>query len=237
MSSLPSPNHQTSTQRRLTLLLDDLEASASSEERITLMAEFISIVSCNLSTSSNPRTRECLMLEDAIQMFGRCIAHQRRVMIMQSRMVMWLEDPLSGRAELAWGRLAINGLKLSLQRLERSFLRLLRDWIQNHFAAVSSAFPSTQTGNTVWTEPLTVHPGAYLLSQKEFMDSMSGYEEIWELISQVRNIRCAGLSYLLVGFCGQMIVRPHSFHTYATLRSSSAEPHSGRASLRGQLTC
>jgi len=185
MSSLPSPNHQTSIQRRLTLLYFDLEGSASSAERIMLMVEFISIVSCNLSTNSSPRTSELSMLEDATQMLGRCIAHQRRVMIMQSRMVMWLEEPLSGRAEAAWGNLAINGLKLSLQRLESSFLNLLHDWIQSHFAAATLAYASMQTGDTGSIEPLTVRPGAYLYAQRVWQDSVSGYEETWNLISEV----------------------------------------------------
>lgn len=185
MSSLPSPNHQTSIQRRLTLLYFDLEGSASSAEKIMLMVEFISIVSCNLSTNSSPRTSELSMLEDATQMLGRCIAHQRRVMIMQSRMVMWLEEPLSGRAEAAWGNLAINGLKLSLQRLESSFLNLLHDWIQSHFAAASLAYASMQTGDTGSIEPLTVRPGAYLYAQRVWQDSVSGYEETWNLISEV----------------------------------------------------
>jgi len=69
------------------------------------------------------------------------------------------------------------------------------------------------------------------------MDSMSGYEEIWELISQVRNVRCARLFMyfawaLRSNYCQTALVTH-----LRKLRSSSAEPHTGRASLLGQLTC
>ena len=209
MSSLHTPSHLTSTRWKLIGLLYDMEASASSVENLTKMGEFISIVSCNSEPNSSHETQDVSMLAVAIQTFEKCIVHQRRVMIMQLRMVTLSEGPSNGRAEVEWVRLALGGLRLSQARLEKSFLRLAHAWIQSRFVAALWGLPNTPTGNTEWTEHLTVRPGEYLLSLNLCQRSLIGYEEIWKEINPVSDA-CGWpeQTIVLAIFCGIELLSP-----------------------------
>jgi len=171
-------------------ILDQLVANVSSEKSCMLMGEFISIVSCNGSLSSQQRTNANSMLMDATQIFGKCIAHRRRDMLTQSKMERLLEGlsrPSTSstmsqtyRAEIAIADGNRRGLTLSWQSLVMSFLNLARGWIQDHSALDLWGSANTLTGGIEWTDPLTVRPGEYLLRRTLYQHCLTGYERTWD---------------------------------------------------------
>nr|QVW56456.1 MAG: replication-associated protein [Emberiza tristrami Genomoviridae sp.] len=190
MSSLPMPNVERSMLWLLSDLLDQLVASVSSEKSCMLMGEFISIVSCNGSLSSQQRTNANSILMDATQIFGKCIAHRKRDMLTQLKMEKLLEvlsRPSTSslmmpncRAEIAIADGNRRGLKLSWQALVMSFSNLARGWIHDHSALDLWGSANTLTGGIEWTDPLTVRPGEYLLRRPLYQHCVTGYERTWE---------------------------------------------------------
>lgn len=189
MSSLPTPNVERSIHWLLSDLLNRLVAAASLAESITLMGEFISIVSCNGSLDSQQRTNANSMLMDATQIFGKCIAHRRRVELTQSKMERLLEGiskPTTSsletgryRAEIAIADGNRRGLTLSWQSLVMSFSNCARGWIHDHSALDLWGSASTLTGGIEWNDPLTVRPGEYLLRRPLYQHCVTGYETTW----------------------------------------------------------
>lgn len=165
-----------------------------------LMGEFISIVSCNGSLNTARPTNNNSMLEDSIQIFERCIVHQKRVTIMRSKMETLSEERLTDpyRAESHVVRLHRCGLRLSWQKLERSFLNCARSWIHDHSALALWGSASTLIGSTGSTGSLTVRPGAYLSKRTRYQRCVTGYERTWADIREVSDAALA--SYLWRAF-------------------------------------
>lgn len=163
----------------LATILDHLERSVSLDEKITLMGEFISMLSLCGTKSISQEMSVYSMWTDATQMYSLAGEHRKRCTIMLRRMETLSQEDWKGRAERSFISLARRGLASSWQRLETSFLSLCRNWILGHFALASDLFELMPIGDT---ENLVIHtslPQDFFSIRQTTRNLMTGYNELW----------------------------------------------------------
>ena len=119
------------------------------------------------------------MWMDATQMLSVVMAHQRRVGIMRRSMGMLSEGDSKDRAEEGFLRLALYGLQSSYLKAERSFLKLARGWLREHFCVTSLPSDAMPIGGIDPNQNPTFTLQSYRSTQREFQSSTSGYNKIW----------------------------------------------------------
>lgn len=153
-----------------------------------LMEELICTLSSTSESDSLRGTRKYSMWEDSIRTLNLARAALGVDMITQSKMGMLLledwKDPENTAAERAYLQLQLNGLKLWLSRLERSFGELLKSWTLVRWYDPSHLAELSQTGDTAWTVPPTQLREGLYSAQTMWRDSRSGLTEILEDIME-----------------------------------------------------
>lgn len=175
MSSLPTPNAETSIRSRLTPYFHAWELSVSWGERSTLMKGFISTLSSILEDDPTSVTNGLPMLRAAIRMSNLLDGHQRRVGIMQSKTEMLSPVVLEDLMEIRFLRLAISGLVSAWQRVLTSFGEWFESWLHELFLPTSHHSGRTPIGTF---DPLELHTArlpVYHSTYQAFRSSINGY--------------------------------------------------------------
>lgn len=160
--------------------LDALERSASLAEKIMKMEEFICMLSSCSNGSIGHEMSVTSMWGDATLTLSGAMAHQKKVTTTRSRMVTLSLEDSQDRAEMEFLRMAMSGLNLSWQEIERSFLTCARAWCLGHFSVISRPSDVTPTGNTARTQMNTNILDRYNSLRHGILNSIRGYNQIWE---------------------------------------------------------
>ena len=118
------------------------------------------------------------MWMDSTQMCGLVGVHQRRVGIMRRSMAM-LSRVDSKDPEIGFLRLATYGLQSSYLKVERSFLKLARDWLREHFCVTSLPSERMPIGGIDPNQNPMFTLQSYRSTQAAFQNSTHGYNKIW----------------------------------------------------------
>lgn len=149
MECSPTPSAGTSIPGELWNAFHHWELSASLDESITRMEDFI----CTCTSSSNGAFEVEKLISSMWTVGTRTLAvlreHQRRITTTQSRMEMLSLEGWSGRNRAQWelGRLLISGLESRRQRIETNFGNWCINWIPKLLCATSTVSPAMLTGD------------------------------------------------------------------------------------------
>ena len=172
-------NAETSILFELAITLEALELSVSLDEKIIKMEAFTStLLSCGRGSIGQEMSVNS-MWTDATQMLSVGMVHRRRVSIMLRSMETLSQGDLRGLAERAFLDLANRGLRSSYLEVEKSFLKLARDWLRAHFCVVSLPSDVMPIGNTEWNPHLTLTLAEYICLRHRFQDLTHGYNKTW----------------------------------------------------------
>lgn len=172
-------NAETSILFELAITLEALELSVSLDEKIMKMEAFTStLLSCGRGSIGQEMSVNS-MWTDATQMLSVGMVHRRRVSIMLRSMETLSQGDLRGLAERAFLDLANRGLRSSYLEVEKSFLKLARDWLRAHFCVVSLPSDVMPIGNTEWNPHLTLTLAEYICLRHRFQDLTHGYNKTW----------------------------------------------------------
>lgn len=198
---------------KLAIIFHRLELSASLDEKITKMEEFTSMLSLCSTESLSQEMSVSSMLEVVTQTLSAATEHQRRVGIMRLKMETLWQEVSHGQAQAEFLRMAIDGLKLSWQRIEKNFLIAARGWLLGHFCVHSPHFAPMLIGDTESTRPHTSHLKGWDSQRSIIQSSILGWNKTWDLLEeQVRPLPSGGpgISELDLGPCGAVNEgRPH----------------------------
>lgn len=175
MSFSPTPSQDsTSIIGQLWTCLETWERSASLDERVMLMAEFITMYS-QISDGSFRREKFVYsMWEASTQTSSLLDALQRKLTTTRSRMGTLLREGLEGRAEIAIGTLIISGLRRHMLDLLTSFCTFATNWLREILCGASQTSGLTPIGNGTTEWPYTISPLALSLTRQRLRESMSG---------------------------------------------------------------
>lgn len=184
MSSSPTLNQLVLTDGPLWNTFQRWEASVSSQEKITLMEELISMFSVTSDGSLEVEKLMYSMWVIITQTLNLLEEHQRRDTTMRSRMAMLSAEASADQqpAELEIARLILNGLRLRVLRLENSFGNTFTTWIQRVQLALSRNCQNIATGNTLYMLPNIGRQPELNSLMEILMDDMIGYSSLaWEV--------------------------------------------------------
>ena len=137
------------------------------------------------------------MWTDTIQMSYAVTAHRKRVGIMQQRMeTLSLEDS-NAQCERRYLGMAAFGLRSSYLKLERSFLKLARHWLQGHFCVPLLVSEPTPIGDIDPSPLRTSTLVDYRLIQQRTQSLMLGYHRLWRDLELVSVVRLRRAEYIL----------------------------------------
>lgn len=176
----PTPNAETSTPGELWNAFHLWELSASSEESITRMEDFIFTCSQISDGSFEAERLTFSMWTVGTQTLNLLREHQRRVTTTQSRMAMLSAEGWAGRNRAEWelGRLLISGLELRKRRVETNFGLWCMNWIPKLLHAVSTHSASMLTGDLPRSLPsMSTMPELHLFREM-LMEEMTGYRNL-----------------------------------------------------------
>lgn len=159
---------------RLWSCLETWELSVSLDEKITLMAEFISMYS---ATSDDSFRRERLiysMWEASTQTSSLLDALQRRLSITLARMETLSLAGLEDRAEMQISTLIRSGTRRHIAELLTSFSTFATSWLREISSEVSPHFEPTATGNGTTGPWYTINPVELSLTRQRLRESTSG---------------------------------------------------------------
>lgn len=174
----PMHNVEISTLLQWSTILRDLELNASSAERITQMGVFICTLLSTSESNIGPGTPVHSMLKDSTRMYRLLVEHQKKGLIMQSKMeTLWLGDS-KDLSEAEWMQLVGCGLKSSMQRASQSFGRYANHWLHDHWSLHSPNCEPTLPGNSRQSESRMRHRRELTSTRLGWLNSMAGYEKI-----------------------------------------------------------
>lgn len=142
------------------------------------MEDVIFMLSSCGNDDSRLKALEDSMLVSAIRTLSLGTELQKKAGTMQQRMEMWSVEDLKDRAETAWINLALNGAKLSLQKLQKTFGDSLERWTHVRFAAISPPYRNMWNGATGPSLPSMQVRQEYNSTYLDLQDSMIGVEQI-----------------------------------------------------------
>jgi hypothetical protein len=162
-----------------------LEPNASLEEKITRMAEFISIASLILVGREGSETLELSMSKVTTPMLVLLKAHQKRVGTMRQRMVTqfgphWID---LARAEVAVYQMWKNGLSSRVQLIVSRFGDWYTNWIPKVRLVIFANSKHIVTGSMLLLSESTKHLSGLSSMEETLMEEMSGYDKLvldWE---------------------------------------------------------
>jgi len=182
-------NAETSILSEWSTILLNFQLNASSEERITQMAEFISMLSSTLGESTEPGTRAHLMWRDTTRMFLHLEGHLRRVTTMQSKMAILLRGDWNDLYQSDFLQLATCGLKSLTLHVSQSFGRYVNHWLHVHWSLNSLNSAPSLPGNFHQSEFRMRLHRELSSTRIGFLSSMVGYETTYNQVQM-------GVSYL-----------------------------------------
>jgi len=176
----PMRNVETSILLQWSTILLSLELNASSEERITQMGAFICTLSLTSAGNIGPGTLEHSMFKDATRMYRHHVEHQKRGMIMQSKMETLLQGDSKDLQEAEWIQLVMCGLRSSTQRTSKTFGTFANHWLHVHLSPNSHNSEHSLPGNSHQSECRMKLRRELTSTRLGWLNSMAGYETILE---------------------------------------------------------
>lgn len=171
---------------RLSEHLENLELSASLDERITSMEAFIYMLSSCSDGSLSQEMSVFSMWMDITPILSEVTHLRELAATMQSRKeTLWQGDSIQTALELRWVLMAESGLQYAWQRLETSFLTHARVWLRGHFAAPLRHSLVMRTGSTDQWLSRTDHLKDYNSTRALFLSALSGFRETYWGIEEV----------------------------------------------------
>lgn len=175
MSSSPTPSAETSTNGEFTTLLRRFQLSVSLHEKLTLMEEFISMLSSISADASTSETRDALMLMATTRIYNHAVAHHRRCWTMRSRTETLSLEASVPSSTIRFRQLTMSGLESHMHLLWTSFGILFESWHRERCAATSTPCVHMPNG-TIDPRLLSINtPRPFDLALQEFRNSMNGY--------------------------------------------------------------
>jgi len=175
-------NAETSILSQWSTILLSFQLNASSEERITQMAEFISILSSTLGVNTEPGSREHLMWRDTTRTFLHHVAHLKRVTTMQSKMETLLRGDWNDLYQSDFLQLAISGLKSLTLHVSQSFGRYVNHWLHVHWSLNSLNSAPSLPGNFHLSEFRMRLHRELSSTRIGYLSSMVGYETTYDQV-------------------------------------------------------
>lgn len=158
----------------LTITSRLLEESVSSDERITLMAALISMLSSISDENSEAEGPGYLMFLASIRTLRHLEEARRVVTTTRSRMETWSQEGSSGQAGMRLAEMAANGARLSALRVSQSFGQTLNGWIRRHFVPTTGTSENLPIGVTNPSPRYTSIPEGSILSLEWYLTWLNG---------------------------------------------------------------
>jgi len=168
----------TSILSQLSTISQGLASSVSSDEKITLMEELISMLSSITTPTFEDQELVSSMSRDTIRMSSLVDEHQRRCGIMQRKMATLWRGGLSDQVEGDFLQLATSGLNSLMLKIEMSFSALLNNFALEISFAHSLHSELMPTGVSHLRPKNTNLHQAWCLTRAGHLSLMNGYETI-----------------------------------------------------------
>lgn len=190
MDSSLTPNAETSTRGKLWICLQNLQLSASLEESIMRMEEFIFIASWTSEEYFGPETHESSILRDAIRTYSTLVELRGWLTITALRTAMWSREEQSDQksVEIEFQRLMRRGLSLWRQQLETNFFVYANNWLLRSSQLVSTASHRLPTGHIRWCLNHIDTQNTLPSYRIEWAHSIRGLRRIWAYGQEVSDI-------------------------------------------------
>lgn len=159
------------------------EQSASSQEKIMLLAGLTCMFSWTLAESVVDDVTTSSMLTAIIQTSSLLEVSRNTAGTMRLRMGTLSQEDSNDLPEIYYLRLRTSGLLLSQRRLESSFFDLLRSWTQGPLYSTMEMSSDSLTGGTEWNPNLTQVPLDFDVSMSQCLDCLNGLERICDRTS------------------------------------------------------
>lgn len=180
MDYSPTPNAETSIPGELWNAFHHWELSASLDESITRMEDFIFTATSCSNGGFEAEGLTFSMSTVGTQTLALLREHQRRITTTQSRMAMLSLEGWNGRNRAQWelGRLLISGLESRRQRIETNFGNWCINWIPKLLVATSTLSPAMQTGDLPRYLPSMSTMDELSLFREMLTAEISGYRNL-----------------------------------------------------------
>jgi len=153
-----------------------IQQSASLQENITRMEEFISTLSSTLDGSLEAEISVRSMWMDATRMFNLLECHRELAGTMRQRMATLLQADYKDQAlELAHRRTTQRSAQLAMLA---NFGNYVRCWLREHSYVISNRFEGTPIGGLNPSLLNMNSQGEYASTRGCFRNSMNGYSKI-----------------------------------------------------------